>query len=140
MLSAYSPSLCCTIVLCTMTFLQVEPAIALDDILAQVVPLNSVESSLTEDAPVVFLGHRSLNHYVVIIPTSSLEEARSHLDSIRTKVVPYTQVPYAQKAFVASNILGPYVYAEGFEQRHQANDLLRSLQGEFSRVRLIHFP
>ena len=135
MLSACSPFLYCAVVLCTMAFLRVEPAIALDDILAQVVPLNSVESSLTEDAPVVFLGHRSLNHYVVIIPTSSLEEARSHLGLIRVKVM-----PYAQKAFVASHFLGPYVYAEGFEQRHQANDFLRSVQGEFSRARLIYFP
>ena len=118
-----------------MTFLQVEPAIAVDDILTQVVPLSSVEANVAEDVPPIFVGHRSPNHYVVIIPTSSLEEARSHLDSIRTKVV-----PYAQKAFVASHVLGPYVYADSFEQRHQASDFLRSVQGEFSRARLIYFP
>lgn len=135
MLSACSPVLYCAIVFCTMAFLRVDPAIAVDAILTQVVPSNPVEASLAKDTPLIFLGHRSPNHYVVIIPTSSLEEARLHLGSIRVKVM-----PYAQKAFVASHFLGPYVYAEGFEQRHQANDFLRSVQGEFSRARLIYFP
>lgn len=134
MLSACSSSLYCAIVLCTMAFLRVEPAIAVEGILAQVVPLNPVEANLAEDVPPIFLGHRSPNHYVVIIPTSSLEEARSSLDLIRTKVVPYDQ-----RAFVASHFLGPYIYAGSFEQRHKANDFLRSLQGE-SRARVVYFP
>ena len=138
MLSASSPSLYCAIVICTMAFLRVEPAIAVDAAMdgivsIQVVPLAD-EASLADDTPPIFLGHRSPNHYVVIIPTSSLEEARSHLDSIRAKVMPYGQV-----AFVTSHFLGHYIYAGSFDQRHKADDFLRLLQGE-SRARVVYFP
>ena len=125
----YSPSLYCAIAFCTMTFLRVKPAIALASIAnAQVVPLN-----FTKDVPPIFLGRRSANPYVVIIPASSLDEARSYLDSIRAKVR-----SYGQTVFVSSHSLGPYIYVASFKQRHRAENFLRSLHE--SRARVVYFP
>ena len=125
----YSPSLYCAIAFCTIAFLRVKPAIALNSIAnAQIVPLN-----LTKDVPPIFLGRRSDSPYVVIIPTSSLDEARSYLNSIRAKVSAYGQMP-----FVSSHSLGPYIYVASFKQRHGADDFLRSLHE--SRARVIYFP
>ena len=125
----YSPSLYCAIAFCTMVFLRVKPAIALDSIAnAQVVPLN-----FTKDVPPILLGRRSANPYVVIIPTSSLDEARSYLASIRVKVRAYGQMP-----FVSSHSLGSYIYVASFNQRHKAESFLRSLHE--SRARVVYFP
>ena len=129
MLRVCSASLYCAITFCSMAFVRVEPAIAVDDIVSpQVVTLSPAEASP------IFLGHRSSSRYVVIIPTSSLEEARSHLGSIQSKVSSYGQMP-----FITVNALGPYIYAGSFNQRHKANDFLRLLQGE-SRARVVYFP
>lgn len=112
-----------------MTFLRVKPAIALDNIAnAQILPL-----SRTKDAPPIFLGRRSVTPYVVIIPTSSLDEARSYLGSIRAKVR-----SYGQMVFVSSHSLGPYVYVASFKQRYRAENFLRSLHE--SRARVVYFP
>lgn len=128
----YSSSLYCAIAFCTLAFLRVGPAIAPDSIAnAQGVPLN-----FTKDTPPIFLGRRSTSPYVVIIPTSSLEEARSYLGSIRTKVSPYN--PYSQTVFVASHSLGAYIYVASFKQRYKADDFLRSLHE--SRARVVYFP
>lgn len=125
----YSPSLYCTIAFCTLAFLRVEPTIALDSSAnAQFVPL-----SRTKDLPPIVLGHRSVNPYVVIIPTSSLEEARSYLSSIRAKVSPYSQT-----VFVSSHSLGAYIYVASFKQRYKADNFLRSLHE--SRARVVYFP
>ena len=129
MLRVCSASLYCAIAFCSMAFVRVEPAIAMQGIVSpQVVTLSPAQASP------IFLGHRSSSHYVVIIPTSSLEEARSHLGSIRAKVGPYGQMP-----FIASDVLGPYIYAGSFSQRHKANNFLRLLLGE-SRARVVYFP
>ena len=111
-----------------MAFLRVEPAIADGIVSPQVLPLPA------EEVPPIFLGHRPFRHYVVIIPTASLEEARSHLGSIRAKVGSYGQMP-----FITSDVLGPYIYVGSFNQCHKANNFLRLLQGE-SRARVVYFP
>lgn len=112
-----------------MAFLRIGPAIALDKIAnAQILPL-----SRTKDAPPIFLGRRSANPYVVIIPASSLDEARSYLGSIRAKVS-----RYGQTVFVSSHSLGPYIYVASFRQRHMAENFLRSL--DESRARVVYFP
>ena len=129
MLRVCSPSLCCIIAFCSMALVRVEPAIADEIASPQALPLSPAE----EVTP-IFLGHRSASHYVVIIPTSTLEEARSRLDSIWAKVSPYDQRP-----FIASNVLGLYIYAGSFTQRHKANNFLRLLQAE-SRARVVYFP
>jgi hypothetical protein len=128
MLRMWSPFLYCVIAFCSMAFAQAEPAIAGGIVSPQVLSLP------TEEVPPIFLGHRPFHHYVVIIPTSSLEEARSHLGSIQSKVSPYGQMP-----FITANVLGPYIYAGSFNQRHKANNFLRLLQGE-SRARVVYFP
>jgi len=128
MLRVCYPSLYCAIAFCSVSFARVEPAIAVHGTLSpQVLHLSRAE----EVAP-IFLGHRSSSHYVVIIPTSSLEEARSHLGSIQAKVS-----PYGQTAFATSNFLGPYIYIGSFKQRHKANNFLRLLHE--SRARVVYF-
>ncbi len=128
MLRMGSPFLYWVIAFCSMAFARVEPAIAGGIVSPQVLSLPA------EEVSPIFLGHRPFHHYVVIIPTSSLEEARSHLGSIQSKVSPYGQTP-----FITANALGPYIYAGSFNQRHKANNFLRLLQGE-SRARVVHFP
>ncbi len=128
MLRMWSPFFYCIIAFCSMAFARVEPAIAGGIVSPQVLPLPA------EEVPPIFLGHRPFRHYVVIIPTSSFEEARSHLGSIQSKVSPYGQMP-----FVTANFLGPYIYAGSFNQRHKANNFLRLLQDE-SRARVVYFP
>ena len=128
MLRMGSPFLYWVIAFYSMAFARVEPAIAGDIVSPPVFPF------LAEELPPIFLGHRPFHHYVVIIPTSSLEEARSHLGSIQSKVSPYGQMP-----FITANALGPYIYAGSFNQRHTANNFLRLLQGE-SRARVVYFP
>ena len=130
----YSPSLYCAIAFCTMAFLRVEPAIALEGTVnAQVIPLSLTQANPTKDVPPIFLGRRSVSPYVVIIPTSSLDEARSYLDSIRAKLS-----PYGQTVFVSSHSLGPYIYVASFKQRYRAENFLRSLHE--SRARVVYFP
>jgi hypothetical protein len=130
----YSSSLYCAIAFYTMAFLRVKPAIALDsDVNAQVVPLSLTKANITEDIAPIFLGRRSVSPYVVIVPTSSLDEARSYLDSIRAKVS-----SYGQTVFVSSHSLGPYIYVASFNQRHKAESFLRSLHE--SRARVVYFP
>jgi hypothetical protein len=125
----YSPSLYCAIAFCTVAFLRVKPAIALARVAnAQVAPLN-----FTKDVPPIFLGRRSASHYVVIIPASSLDEARSYLAAIRAKVS-----RYGQMVFVSSHSLGAYIYVAGFNQRYKAENFLRLLHEP--RARVVYFP
>ena len=128
MLRMGSPFLYWVIAFCSMAFARVEPAIAGGIVSPPVLPLPA------EEVPPIFLGHRPFRHYVVIIPTASLEEARSHLGSIRAKVGSYGQMP-----FITSDVLGPYIYVGSFNQCHKANNFLRLLQGE-SRARVVYFP
>lgn len=112
-----------------MAFVRVEPAIADGIMSPKVAPLSPAE----EVVP-IFVGPRSVSPYVVIIPTSSLDEARSHLASIQAKVS-----PYGQMAFATSNFLGPYIYVASFNRRYKANDFLRLIPDE-SRARVVYLP
>lgn len=132
----YSSSLYCAycaIAFCTMAFLRVEPAIALEGTVAQFFLLSPTKANPTKDVSAIFLGRRSANPYVVIIPTSSLDEARSYLASIRANVRAYGQMP-----FVSSHSLGPYIYVASFRQRHRADNFLRLLHE--SRARVVYSP
>ena len=137
MLRVCSLSPYCAIAFCIMAFLRVEPAIALEGTGAQFFPLSPTKANPTKDVSAdmsaIFLGRRSVSPYVVIIPTSSLDEARSYLDSIRAKVR-----SYGQTVFVSSHSLGPYIYVASFKQRHKAENFLRSLHE--SRARVVYFP
>ncbi len=129
MLRVCSMSLYCAIALFSIAFVRVEAAIADRIVNSQVLPLSPAGEVIP-----ILVGQRSASRYVVIIPTSSLEQARSYLTSIQPKVIPYGQI-----AFATSNFLGPYVYVISFNQRYKADDFLRLIPNE-SSARVVYFP
>ncbi len=91
--------------------------------------------SETIDAPIIFIGHKPTNHYVIVIPSPQDDQIRSQLTRIRDKIAPIDQIP-----FMTRNHLGRYIYVASFTDRNQAETIRQQFLKDESRARVVYFP
>lgn len=109
--------------------------------IANAVPKPAEETLPAAQSETIMLGRSPQQHYVVIIPVSTLMKMpKKTIETTPPFVLLQKIRTIAPQAFLARHSLGQYIYVGGFEQFGLAQRQLRQIQPSIPNARIVYFP